>query len=1516
MDTLQKKSIEHAQLTPAKRALLEMRLKGKAPQQVLNQTIGRRPEESGVPLSFAQQRLWFLHQMAPKSTAYNMPTALRLKGVLNASTLAAAFSKVIDRHEILRTTYDELEGKPIAQINPVPQEVLKTIDISSLRKTEQDAQIRILADREAKKPFDLKTGPLVRIHLLRLTDCEHVLLVTLHHIACDGWSAGIFVQEMAELYDAFLSNRAPSLPKIPIQYADFAYWQRQQLQGNTLQRQLEYWQQKLSMLSTLDFPTDFSRTEILDYQGAFLSFNLKHVTTARLKALSANFGVTLFTILLATFSILLQRYTGQSDIVTGTVVANRNRAEIENLIGFFVNALPLRIDLTGNPTFQELLVRSKKIVQEAYDHQDLPFDQLVQALKLPRDTFRNPIFQVSLDLDNTPQASITLRDLHISALDVSIDTTQFDLTVHFNEKSGELGGLVAYNTSLFSRERMQCLCKHLENLLEAVAIEPDQRLSEFSLLTESEFRQLTIGWNQTQAEYPIDRCLHDLFAEQAACNPDAVAVIYEDKQLTYAQLNARTNQLARYLRSLGVKPETIVGICIDRSLEMIIGILGILKAGGAYLPIDPNYPDERKAWILTDGNPLALLTQRSLFNTMSSVATECICLDRDWSLIAEQSSENLPTVNNPSNLAYVIYTSGSTGKPKGVAISHRNIVHSTLARLDYYKAAMSGFLLLPSFAFDSSVAGIFWTLSQGGYLCLPHQNNLLDPAALIGQIAAKKITHLLCLPSFYQLLLEQDGGNQLDSLRTVIVAGEACTTGLIRNHYAALPDADLFNEYGPTEGTVWASVKHLRPKDGQSAVSIGSPINNVEIYLLDDSLNLVPPGIKGELYIGGAGLARGYLDRPEQTADRFIPHPFKQAGERLYKTGDLARFLIDGSLEFLGRVDSQVKIRGFRIELGEIEAALLQQPGIKDAVVLVREYASNDCRLVAFCILASIDNSASGKNLIFPDTERLRSQLKLVLPEYMVPSSFVFMDEFPCTPNGKIDRNALLLRNIDASLKNLHAGAPRNSTEAVLAQIWSEMLGINRIGVHDNFFELGGHSILTIQVMSAVNKCFGLDLEAIQIFEYPTIAQLAELIKDSEALDPKHRSNSIDLLMEANLDLSIQPIDDPGSYDLNPKTIFLTGATGFLGVFLLHELLQQTSAHVLCLVRARSEQDAYEKLCHGLKQYEIFDPKLMQRVSIICGDLSSSRFGLAVEQFDRLVKDVDAIYHNGAMVNFMQPYAALKAANVSGTQEVLRLACAYKTKPVHYISTLSVFGSGATTDSESFLEDDFPSPDFDREDGYSQSKWVAEQLVRIAANRGLPVTIHRPATVTGHSNTGAWNLDNFLCRLIAGCIDIGKAPIEQMSFDIVPVDYVSKAIVYLSLQPQAVDKTFHFNNKSPVKSGDIVAWMNAFGYQVKQVPYAEWRESVVAVTQQSITHPLYPVLSMFKEEVADEDRSAEIRKEYSTVRTENALFESGIKSPDADSELFYVYFLYLQRSGLLAKPIPQNNLISAVSGKN
>ncbi len=1056
--------------------------------------IQRISRNGKLTLSFAQQRLWFLSQLEPQNPLYNLSAAIRLQGQLNQSALEQTFNEILRRHEALRTNFETVEGQPVAVISPVIPLPLPLLDFSELPIARRETEVNQLVSEESRHPFDLNTDLLLRVKLLRLGEQEHILLITVHHIASDGWSIGVLVHEMSTLYQACCEEQ-PSLrlasltplPELPIQYADFAAWQRQWLQGEVLASQISYWRKQLEDApALLELPTDHPRPAVQTFRGATCSFTLSKALSVALNQLSQQAGSTLFMTLLAAFKILLGRYTGSEDIVVGTPIANRNRAEIEGLIGFFVNTLVLRTDLSGNPSFRELLTRVREVALGAYSHQDLPFEQLVEELHPQRALSHTPLFQVMFILQNAPMSEMALSGLNLSFLKSHSGTAQFDLTLSMEETSEGLLGTFEYSTDLFEASTIERIAEHFKTLLAGIITNPDRQLQELPLLSETERHQLLVKWNETEREYSSDQCIHHLFEEQAKRTPDAVAVVFENQQLTYQQLNQRANQLARHLQSLGVKPEVLVGICVERSLELVIGILGILKAGGAYVPIDPTYPQERLTFVLEDTQTSVLLTQQRLVEHLPQHNAHTICLDSDWEAIPPENQENPTPEITAENLAYVIYTSGSTGKPKGVQITHRNLVHSTSARIAYYKESVTSFLLLSSFAFDSSVAGIFWTLCQGGMLYLPLEGVQRDVPKLIELITQHQVSHLLSLPSLYSQLLELAKPEQLTSLRTIIIAGEACPSELVQRHLELQSETSLFNEYGPTEGTVWSSVYHCQDPEVGTPVPIGCPIANTQIYLLDSHLHPVPVGIVGELYISGDGLARGYLNQPEMTTQRFIPNPFNNKSRRvLYKTGDLARYLPDGNIEFIGRIDNQVKIRGFRIELGEIETALNQHPQVRESVVLARDDVPGDKRLVAYIV----PNRES-----IPTIPQLRDLLKERLPEYMVPSVFVLLKEFPLTPNGKLDRRGL---PAPEQVRPEFAGvfvAPRSSVEEKLVKIWAELLKIERVGIHDNFFDLGGHSLLVTQVVSRLRDVFEIELPVSDFFEAPTIAELAVII--------------------------------------------------------------------------------------------------------------------------------------------------------------------------------------------------------------------------------------------------------------------------------------------------------------------------------------------------------------------------------------------------------------------------------------
>ena len=1092
-----------AELPPEKRALLELLLQKEGVDLSRSLIIPQKRDTNAFPLSFAQRRLWFLDQLEPNSPLYNIASAVRLTGALNVTALEQSLNQIVRRHESLRTTFVAKDGHPVQVIAPELTVPLPVVDLHSLSEAEREAEALQLAIEEAQRPFDLAKGPLLRTTLLRLDEEDHILLLTMHHIISDGWSMGVFVREMGALYEALSQGRPSPLPELPIQYVDFAQWQRKWLQGEELERQLAYWKEQLAGLPPLlELPTDRPRPAVQRYQGAHHSFALSKSLSQALESLSQEEGATLFMTLLAAFQTLLYRYTGQEDICVGTPIANRTRAEIEGLIGFFVNTLVLRTDLSGDPSFRELLRRVREVALGAYAHQDLPFEMLVDELQPARDMSHSPLFQVMFVLQNAPVQALELSELTLSPVETENGIAKFDLTLMMEERPEGLQGTVEYNTDLFDAATIERMVGHFQTLLEGIVADPDRPISTLPLLTAAEREQLLVGWNDTEAEYPGDKCVHQWFEAQVEQTPEAIAVAFgEEEQLTYGELNRRANQLAHYLQKLGVGPETLVGLCVDRSPEMVIGLLGVLKAGGAYLPLDPTYPQERLAFMLEDAGISIILTQSHLLdrlgvqrkdvkrNPQSAIGNRqfTICLDTDWEVIAREPDTNPVSAVTPDNLAYVIYTSGSTGRPKGTLLQHRglsNFAHAYIRRLSLGPG--SRLLQFASFSFDASLAEIFTTLLSGATLRLARRDILMSVSDLHRLLREGEITIAILPPSILSVLPTEG----LSALQTLISAGESCSREIAESW---APGRRLFNGYGPTEATIGPTLYPIESvPEGVASVPIGRPITNTQVYLLDAHLQPVPVGVSGELYIGGVGLARGYLNRPELTAERFIPNPFSdEPGARLYRTGDLARYLPDGNIEFLGRIDHQVKVRGFRIELGEIEAVLRQHPHLQAAVVLAREDTPGDKRLVAYVV---------PREEPAPTISELRRFLKETLPEYMVPSAFVYLDALPLTPNGKVDRRALPAP--DQTRPELESAyvAPRTREEKILADIWAQVLGVEQVGVHDNFFELGGDSILSIQVIARANQA-GLQLTPRQLFQAPTVAGLAAMAGTGRAIE-------------------------------------------------------------------------------------------------------------------------------------------------------------------------------------------------------------------------------------------------------------------------------------------------------------------------------------------------------------------------------------------------------------------------------
>ena len=1078
-----------ANLSPAKRALLEKWTRGEHKTKL--SVIEQRKEQDPPPLTFAQQRLWFLNQFDPNSTIYNIPIAIRVKGKLNRVALNRSFNGILLRHEILRTTFSFVDNQPVQVIHSAPTSNISVVDLRNMSNIRRETEVKQLIIEATQRPFDLSVGPLLRISLLWLDEEEYILLVVIHHILTDEWSMGVFIQELSTLYTAFCAGVPSPLPELPIQYADFAVWQRQWLSGEALETRLNYWLSQLDGVpGLLQLPTDRPRPNVQTYQGKAHRLTLNIDLTQKLQTLSQESGTTLFMTLLAAFATLLYRYSGQSDISIGSPIANRNRIEIESLIGFFVNTLVLRTRFEDNPSFEKLLAQVRETTLKAYEHQDVPFEQIVEALQPQRSLAYSPLFQVMFVLQNAPMRELKLPGVTWCELDRESTTAKFDLTLSMTETDQGLVGEWEYNTDLFNGSTIERMAAHFENLLLAIVENPVATVDELPLLSESEQHQLLVEWNDTASAYPTDKCIHQLFEEQVERTPLAVAVIFKDRQLTYEQLNLRANQLAHHLRTLGVGPEVLVGICLERSIEMVVGLLGILKAGGAYVPLDPNYPPSRLSYMLADSGVEVLLTHRSLLKSLPSHTARIVCLDRDWGTIEQHQKNNFDVRVCSDNLAYVIYTSGSTGLPKGVKICHHSVVNF-LNSMSYFLELTQEdtFSAVTTISFDIAALEFYLPLMVGAKVIVVSREIATNGDLLLSELLKSKTTAMQATPATWQMLLAA-GWSSHYSLK-VFCGGEALPVQLARQILET--GSQLWNLYGPTEATIWSTVYQVGTnktvaENEDASFSIGRPISNTQVHILDSHFQAVPIGVAGELYIGGDGLARGYLNRPELTREKFILNPFSDSkSERLYKTGDLARYSSEGNIEFLGRIDHQIKIRGFRIELGEIEAVLNTHPQIEQAVVIAKEDISNKKRLIAYVVPCN--------ELL--TNHQLREFLIQKLPQYMVPNAFVTLDSLPLTFNGKVDRFALPApETVRDDLLGTFV-APQTPVEKVLTEIWIQVLRIKQISINDNFFELGGDSITSIQIVARARQ-LGLELTPRQMFAHQTIAKLAKVTTTNE----------------------------------------------------------------------------------------------------------------------------------------------------------------------------------------------------------------------------------------------------------------------------------------------------------------------------------------------------------------------------------------------------------------------------------
>jgi amino acid adenylation domain-containing protein/thioester reductase-like protein len=1454
---------------------------------------------NGFRLSPQQKRVWNLQK---DSIVYRVQAAVTIKGNLKVDLLKLALEQVINRYEILRTSFIKPPGikTPIQKINTQGLLFWQEIDLSDRAYSEQLNQLESLSQQERLIPWDFKQSSLLRAALIKLSVNKSILLLNLPAICADSYSVKNLVQEISQCYSACLQGIELSNEEV-VQYLQFSEWQNELLEDTDAEVGKQYWEKcNLSALPKISLP--FENKLIADtahFSIGSYECKIESNLLAKIAAIVEKHQSSISDFLLSCWKILLWRLTRQKNIFIGIAADGRKYEELETVIGLLSKYLPISVNLENNLLFREVLQIVSQSVQESGEWQEyFDWDNFAEFTDTDIDSIYLPF---SFDFQ-AETAKYYAEEVSFSIDKQFVCTDRFKIKLSCCQTIDCLTAKFDYNVNLFSAEVIELLAGYFQTLLKSAVDTPDARIDRLEILTDKERQQLLIEFNNTQVDYPQDKCFQQLFAEQVLRTPDSIAVVFADQQLTYAQLHFRSNQLAHYLQKLGVKPEVLVGIYIERSLDTIVAILAILKAGGAYLPLDPALPAAALAYRLQDAGVSVVLTQRSLVSKVPADTTQIVCLDTDWELINAEKSEDCSTTVQPENLVYAIYTSGSTGQPKAVLVEHRqlvNYIYAIIARLDFAKGA--SFATVSTFAADLANTVIFPALCTGGCLHIIPQETASDPQALTDYFQQHPIDYLKIVPSHLTALLAASPTSSILPRKSLILGGEASSWNLIEQIQQLAPECQIFNHYGPTETTVGVLTYPItQPTQKLSTAPLGKPLANTQVYVLDEQLQLLPIGVPGELYIGGAGLARGYLNQPELTTAKFIQNPFVSDSQaRLYKTGDKVSYLNDGNLEFIGRVDRQVKIRGFRIELEEIETTLKQHSGVQEVVVTASEETLGNKRLVAY-IVTSLQFRLINHNYQ-AIASVLRSFCLDKLPEYAIPSTFVLLKALPLTANGKIDYQALPTPEQNRpELEQLYV-APRTGLETQLAEIWSEILGLEQVGIYDNFFELGGHSLLITQLLAKVRKVFSIELPLKVLFDAPTIADLAAQIDNTQIA-----TSDINLDSEAILDPVIVPGTKYIQKQTPPAAILLTGATGFLGAFLLYELLHKTKADIYCLIRAKTTAIALERLQNHLKSYLLWDESFNQRIIPLIGDLSQPLLGLSAEKFAVIAEQIDVIYHNGAFVNFTYPYPQLKAANVLGTQEILRLAAQTKVKPVHFISTIGVVGA-ADSAVEIIREDTPINHSKNISSGYTQSKWVAEKLVTIAGDRGIPITIYRPGRISGDSKTGVCNIDDHTFRMIRGCIQLGSVPKDNAMVNLTPVDYASQAIVYLSQQEASLGKVFHLINPQPLPWGEVVNSIISFGYPLQLLDYTQWSSKLLTEVERSSDNPLYPlVTTMTNKESQNSSIENSVTQQIDLQNTLTGLAETTIICPPLDQQLLSTYLSYLVRSAFLKHPSKHN----------
>ncbi|RMZ58791.1 amino acid adenylation domain-containing protein [Chryseobacterium nematophagum] len=1447
-----------------------------------------------IPLSFSQQRLWFLFNLEGANETYSIPLAINLSGKLDKEKLTNTLDDVLERHESLRTIFYEKEGIPYQKI---VHQVKTNIDF--IEASEKDLQETL--NHESRYAFNLTEEIPVKAKLLYIDENTHVLLIIIHHIAFDGWSFAPFWKDLSTAYSARINNEIPKWNPLPIQYSDYALWQRntfhgEQGQSSVIDRQLNYWTKNLNNLPDLvSLPSDYFRPEKPAYKGDRKSLIIPSKLHDDLILLSQSQNVTLFMILHAGLCCLLTRFGAGNDIVIGTPIAGRKDSSVRDLIGFFVNNLVLRIDTSGNPTFQALLKKVKEQDLSAYAHEDIPFDRLVQELKQSGTTSWHPLFQILFAFQNQPQAQV-----HFSGLDSKFEfmknqSCRFDLVINlFAEKQSEnkdIEGFVEYNTDLFKAETIEHFIESYIHLLKSIVENPEQKINK-----------INIGYNNS-IDYSSEKRMNgyqaehfvSLFQKQVDATPKGIAISHKDCILTYEDVKSSVNRLARLLITKGIGAEQVVALSIPRSIDWIIATLAILETGAAYMPIDSQFPEERIHYMLDKSKASLLLTTTELASTLFFIETETLVID---------DPETCETINNlsgspiePSELlsplfvsspAYIIYTSGSSGVPKPVVVTHEGIMQVIDTQKNQFKLNESSrVLLFASQSFD----GFFWelcSLLRGAHLVIADTEDLVAGRVLVNTISEHKITHVT-LPPAVLTLMENE---KMEDLEMIIVSGEAPSGGLLSKW---AHNRNIINGYGPTESTVCTTLS--LPLLQNTIPNIGQPLVNSSVYVLDEFLDPVPVGECGELYISSPGLARGYLYESAMTAERFLPDPFGNEGSRMYRTGDLARWTAEHKLVFMGRMDNQIKIRGFRVEPTEIETALEEHPLIEKAAVKLSEDASGNKQLKAYVTVLDTEKE---NHLI--SSEKLRNFLKKILPSYMIPAMISIVEIIPLTINGKIDYSAL----IDSIEFQNNNNYPVTPTEIKLYSIFCELLSLKEISIDDSFFDIGGHSLLGAQLISKIYKEWSLELPIGMLFQYPSIVKLSKIIDQSYGTENKIIQTPIAVL-NADATLADSVVVDLDSQKLvvnqgEPQFILLTGITGFLGAFLLDALFTKyNQATIYCLVRAANQDEAKQRIIQNVSNYKLEHAINSDRIKPLCGDLSLDNFGLSPEEYNELVTKVDCIYHNGAKISGVSSYQELKKTNVKGTYEVIRLATQCSIKPIHYVSTLAVtFNNNEPAHIVS--ENERLQANNILPNGYTQNKWVEEEMLWAAHGKGVPISIYRPGRISGSTKNGVGNQNDAFWQLVLAMLKINAVPVfkeENLCIDLIPVDCVAHLIVHFSSDEAFNGRTANLFNQ--LEFSLLIDTLQGMGYHLEKIDFQSWKDKLKHFADQNDDQKELQKAVLLSDSMEGMFKLSSIK--YCTDMIQNERKQNKIESPMVGSELLVDYVKYFIQIGFFPAPL-------------